>query len=60
MCYPVQCPTCGKTGWGGCGEHVDAVMQNVPVARRCSCRADFITAGQDHAELRGDPGTRSR
>lgn len=37
MCYPVACPKCGKTGWGGCGQHVDAVMRSVPPAQRCSC-----------------------
>lgn len=37
MCYPVQCPACGKTGWAGCGQHVDDVMRDVPPAQRCSC-----------------------
>ncbi|MEE2030810.1 hypothetical protein [Rhodococcus chondri] len=37
MCYPVDCPRCGKTGWGGCGNHVDAVMAAVPANRRCTC-----------------------
>ena len=37
MCYTVQCPACGKTGWGGCGEHVDSVMRSVPPYQRCTC-----------------------
>ena len=37
MCYPVQCPSCGKTAWGGCGQHVDAVMRSVPSSDRCRC-----------------------
>lgn len=37
MCYPVQCPRCGKTGWAGCGEHVDSVMRSVPATERCRC-----------------------
>lgn len=37
MCYPVNCPSCGKTGWGGCGNHVDAVMASVPATQRCTC-----------------------
>ncbi|NLU83272.1 hypothetical protein [Rhodococcus sp. HNM0569] len=37
MCYPVACSRCGKTGWGGCGRHVDAVMAGVPAAQRCTC-----------------------
>ena len=58
MCYPVRCPTCGKTGWAGCGQHVDEVMRTVPAAQRCRCRQ--VSAARDHAEQRGDPGTRSR
>jgi hypothetical protein len=37
MCYPVQCPACGKTGWGGCGQHIDNVMSSVPASQRCTC-----------------------
>jgi len=40
MCYPVTCPTCKKTTWGGCGAHVDSVMKSVPASRRCECRKD--------------------
>ncbi|MFE2119056.1 hypothetical protein Q3O43_25585 [Rhodococcus aetherivorans] len=40
MCYPVTCPKCGKTGWGGCGQHVDSVMKSVPAAERCACDQD--------------------
>ncbi len=39
MCYPVRCATCGKTGWGGCGEHVDSVMAGIPKDQRCTCGA---------------------
>lgn len=38
MCYPEVCPTCGKTGWAGCGQHVDEVMRSVPSAQQCTCR----------------------
>jgi hypothetical protein len=38
MCYPVRCPRCGKTGWAGCGQHIDTFMMNVPTAQRCACR----------------------
>ncbi|MBP3223333.1 MAG: hypothetical protein J6M18_05335 [Actinomycetaceae bacterium] len=37
MCYPVNCPKCGKTTWGGCGQHVDSVMRNVPKNQQCTC-----------------------
>ncbi|MCU1545982.1 MAG: hypothetical protein JWP30_1082 [Homoserinimonas sp.] len=35
MCRAVNCKTCGKTTWAGCGEHVDDVMRGVPRADRC-------------------------
>jgi hypothetical protein len=35
MCKAVLCKTCGKIGWAGCGEHVEEVLANVPVERRC-------------------------
>ena len=37
MCYPTTCPKCGKTTWGGCGQHVDDVMCTVPATQRCTC-----------------------
>lgn len=36
MCRAVNCKTCGKTTWAGCGQHVDQVMARVPRADRCS------------------------
>lgn len=37
MCYPVRCAVCGKTGWAGCGQHIDSVMADVPEDQRCTC-----------------------
>lgn len=37
MCRAVSCKTCNKTTWAGCGNHVDAVMANVPKPNRCAC-----------------------
>ncbi|GMN33576.1 hypothetical protein TIFTF001_004243 [Ficus carica] len=37
MCYEVQCSTCGKTTWGGCGRHVPSVYKRIPHDRRCLC-----------------------
>jgi hypothetical protein len=37
MCYAVRCPVCAKTGWEGCGQHVDEVLQGVPPSQRCTC-----------------------
>jgi len=41
MCYPEKCLRCGKTGWAGCGQHVDDVMRSVPPVQRCTCEGDF-------------------
>ncbi len=37
MCMPVQCQSCGKTTWSGCGEHVAEVRVQVPADRWCAC-----------------------
>jgi hypothetical protein len=43
MCFSVQCPTCHKTTWGGCGQHVDDVMTSVPPAQQCTCQTATAT-----------------
>jgi hypothetical protein len=35
MCRPITCPTCGKTTWTGCGEHIDQVRRTVPADQWC-------------------------
>ena len=60
MCYAVQCLRCGKTGWNGCGQHVDSVMDSVPFNQRCQCRTDPVNEVPDPAESRRVRGTRSR
>ncbi|MDJ0419996.1 MULTISPECIES: hypothetical protein [Rhodococcus] len=52
MCYPVTCPNCGNTGWGGCGRHIDTVMSSVPTADRCTCRQDTTPAEDQRRTLR--------
>ncbi len=37
MCRAVKCQECGKTGWAGCGAHVEQVLGNVPKSERCQC-----------------------
>ena len=39
MCYPEKCPRCGKTGWAGCGQHVDDVMRPVPRRKDAPAKA---------------------
>ena len=35
MCRPVKCPTCSKTTWAGCGQHVAQVKAIVPASDWC-------------------------
>jgi hypothetical protein len=48
MCRRITCRSCGKPSFAGCGEHVESVLGDVPVAQRCACapaaRADDLTA----------------
>ena len=39
MCRVVECRTCHKPTWAGCGAHVEQVLGHVPAAERCACRA---------------------
>ena len=39
MCRPVNCPTCGKTTWAGCGQHVAQVKAMVPASQWCEGHA---------------------
>ena len=38
MCARVECPTCGKPTYAGCGAHIEQVLGNVPRDQRCKCR----------------------
>jgi hypothetical protein len=38
MCRRVQCSSCGKPGYVGCGAHVEQVLADVPREDRCQCR----------------------
>ncbi|WP_228566812.1 hypothetical protein [Nocardia sp. SYP-A9097] len=37
MCQRIVCQACGKPSFQGCGEHVEEVLGDVPVAQRCAC-----------------------
>lgn len=45
MCRTVNCRTCGKTTWAGCGMHVDQVMRGVLAAQRCPGHPKEAKAG---------------
>ena len=34
-CYQVQCKSCHKPTWSGCGLHIEAALRGVPEADRC-------------------------
>lgn len=38
MCRMVQCRSCNKPTYAGCGAHVEQVLGHVPPAQRCRCR----------------------
>lgn len=37
MCRRVECRTCGKPTYAGCGQHVEQVLAGVPKSLRCHC-----------------------
>ena len=37
MCSRVQCPTCDRPTYAGCGQHVEAVLGDVRPEDRCQC-----------------------
>lgn len=45
MCRAVHCEKCGKTGWRGCGAHVEQVLAGVPPKDRCQCAGGAQTKG---------------
>ncbi len=38
MCQRVTCNSCNKPTYAGCGRHVEQVLGDVPVEKRCQCR----------------------
>ena len=45
MCQRVQCSTCKKPSFVGCGRHVDQVLGDVPPEQRCRCREEKRAGG---------------
>ncbi|TFK98112.1 hypothetical protein BDV98DRAFT_607134 [Pterulicium gracile] len=37
QCRLVKCSECKKTTWAGCGQHAQAVMQDVKEGDKCQC-----------------------
>ena len=40
MCQRVQCSSCGKPTYAGCGRHVEQVLGDVRPEDRCHCRSE--------------------
>ena len=38
MCRRVECQSCQKPTYAGCGMHIEQVLGDVPLDRRCRCR----------------------
>ncbi|KAH1223841.1 hypothetical protein HKD37_11G030634 [Glycine soja] len=39
MCYRVDCKTCGKYTWGGCGDHLTTLYASIDEGMHCTCRS---------------------
>jgi hypothetical protein len=39
MCRRVVCEKCSKPTFAGCGAHIEQVLGDVPIEKRCTCRA---------------------
>ena len=37
MCMLVDCGSCGKKTWKGCGKHVEQIFKDVADADKCKC-----------------------
>jgi hypothetical protein len=54
MCQRVNCKSCGKATYRGCGMHVEQVLSGVPKSQRCDCdRSGRSAGGGLFARLRG-------
>jgi hypothetical protein len=42
MCRRINCTTCGRPTFAGCGAHVEQVLADVPATDRCRCREASI------------------
>ncbi len=40
MCQRVQCSSCKKPTYAGCGRHIEQMLGDVPKEERCKCREE--------------------
>ena len=50
MCRRVQCTTCGRPTYAGCGNHVEQVLGDVAPSERCQCSATRAPARPTRAK----------
>ncbi|MFN2320079.1 MAG: hypothetical protein ABR500_10420 [Dermatophilaceae bacterium] len=43
----MNCRTCGKTTWAGCGSHVSQVKAGVPASQWCDGQHEGVAANSD-------------
>lgn len=58
MCRRVDCRTCGRPTFAGCGAHVEQVLGDVPATERCRCRETAEGRQSDPRRSRAAPGER--
>lgn len=44
MCMRVECSSCHKPTWSGCGRHIEQALAGVPHDKRCKCREQKSSA----------------
>lgn len=54
MCRRVQCNTCKRPTFAGCGAHIEQVLGDVPKSERCRCHER--AAVDESAASPGQPG----
>ncbi len=51
MCRRVECPTCKKPTYAGCGMHIEQVLGDVPRDKRCDCHAKKDDSAKDQGSI---------
>lgn len=51
MCRRIECATCGRPSFAGCGAHIEQVLSDVPPGQRCQCRATGKAASSTGGSL---------
>ena len=45
MCRRIDCRSCGRPSFAGCGAHIEQVLGDVPPDARCKCRETGASKG---------------